>query len=336
MAKGANVEVKGLSRFEAVDNLYVSGTITTSGSMQLGLSLIDSDSHLILSSSAGSMIVVSGNLRVLGTLQQYNDSTNSQVARDFTTEESFTVSVDYANGSDSPTVLLTQEASDAHGAFKTISGAIESLPNHITYPVHVLLSSGTHAITGSHLGDFTRFTFGWNNRNDIVSGSGMITFNSALGLVPVTAALSVSSITTNRDFNLISDPGFTANQYRGYFLRVVSASSDVGQIKAIRAHSGTYIGIAGRVSGTPTMIEIVEAGSTIDLTTARTAIRLNSPIMMPNSLDLPQIKFLSVNMTSSNGTGTAFSTEQAVVHYSSGFRMRGLNFVSITFGWKKL
>jgi hypothetical protein len=70
MAKGANVEVKGFSRFEAVDNLFVSGTIVTSGSMQLGLSLIDSDSHLILSSSAGSMIVVSGNLNVLGSIQQ--------------------------------------------------------------------------------------------------------------------------------------------------------------------------------------------------------------------------------------------------------------------------
>jgi hypothetical protein len=323
MAKGANVEVKGLSRFEAVDNLFVSGTIITSGSMQLGFSLIDSDSHLILSSSAGSTVVVSGNLRVLGNLQQYNDTNQNQLVRDFTTAESFTVTVNPSTGADTPAVLTTQAASTAHGAFKTISGAIDSLPNHINHPVHLLLSDGVHAITGSHLGDFARFSFGWNNRNDTLSGSGMITVNSLNGLTALVNGLSVFSLSGNRDINLTSDPGFTANQYRGYFLRVASGTG-AGQIKAIRAHSGTYVSIAGRLNGSVTAIDIVEGAATIDLTTARTAIRLNSPIMMPNSLDLPQLKFLSVNMTSSNGTGTTFSTEQAIVHYTDGFRMRGL------------
>lgn len=65
MAVGGNVEVKGLSRFTSVNNLYVSGTITTSGSMQLGKTLVDGDSDLILSSSSTSQITISGNLKVL-------------------------------------------------------------------------------------------------------------------------------------------------------------------------------------------------------------------------------------------------------------------------------
>ena len=46
MAKGPNVEVKGISRFESVRNLFVSGTLTTSGSVSLGAAVFDVDSHL--------------------------------------------------------------------------------------------------------------------------------------------------------------------------------------------------------------------------------------------------------------------------------------------------
>jgi len=64
MSKGG-VEVQGYSRLESVGDLYVSGTITTSGSMTLGQSLFDSDSHLVLSSAFG-QVTISGNLHVSG------------------------------------------------------------------------------------------------------------------------------------------------------------------------------------------------------------------------------------------------------------------------------
>lgn len=62
MSKGSNVEVRGFSRFEAVENLYVSGTLLTSGSIMLGQWVVDGDSDLILSSSATSQVSVSGTL----------------------------------------------------------------------------------------------------------------------------------------------------------------------------------------------------------------------------------------------------------------------------------
>ncbi len=79
MAGSGKVERKGLMRVEAVESLYVSGSITTSGSIQLGFSLVDGDSDLILSSSATSKVVVSGNLDVLGTLTQQGAAISSPV-----------------------------------------------------------------------------------------------------------------------------------------------------------------------------------------------------------------------------------------------------------------
>lgn len=71
MSVGGNVEVKGLSQFTAVNNLFISGTLTTSGSVSLGQSVYDVDSHLVLSSSAGSVVALSSSLD-FPTDGQYN------------------------------------------------------------------------------------------------------------------------------------------------------------------------------------------------------------------------------------------------------------------------
>lgn len=62
MAVGSNVEVQALNNFVAVNNLFISGTLTTSGSVSLGSAVYDVDSHLELSSSAGSVVAISASM----------------------------------------------------------------------------------------------------------------------------------------------------------------------------------------------------------------------------------------------------------------------------------
>lgn len=80
MPIGSNVEVQGLNNFTAVKNLFVSGTLTTSGSVSLGSSVYDVDSYLELSSSAGSVVSFSASADFPNTDKNYHvRSVNSRL-----------------------------------------------------------------------------------------------------------------------------------------------------------------------------------------------------------------------------------------------------------------
>lgn len=68
MSVGSNVEVKSLNQFSATNDLVVTGSLITSGSIRIGEEITDTNSHLVLSSSAGSIVSVSGALNVLGVV----------------------------------------------------------------------------------------------------------------------------------------------------------------------------------------------------------------------------------------------------------------------------
>jgi hypothetical protein len=234
------VAVKGYSSLKTRDLFLHSGSVTSTG-------------PLVFSSSVG-LIYLSGNII-------YKEKTLSDA---YLTEVVY-IGVDPSVGVDSSTVLVTDQAiADAHGSFQTIVGALRSLPNGIPYRATLLLSSGTHSVGA--LEEFTRYTF--MSANAFASYDAKIVVQSKDGLirVPATSQMSVSLSPTTHNFNLIADPGFVANQYEDYFMKVISGSGS-GQIKGIREHSGTYFNFAGRFSpavNSTSIVEIVQPAAIID------------------------------------------------------------------------
>lgn len=123
MAKNASVEVRGMSRFEAVQDLFVSGTLTTSGSISLGSSVFDVDSFLELSSSAGSVV-------------------------------SFSASADFPNSDKNYHI----RANNSHLILSSSAGSIVALSSNLQFPVDApeqsahILAKNSHLILSSSTG----------------------------------------------------------------------------------------------------------------------------------------------------------------------------------------
>lgn len=240
------------------------------------------------------------------------------------TDEAFTLTVDAVNGIDPtvPTVIKNQSRATAYGSFKTMSGAISTLPENLYHNITISLLDGTHSISDFRmLGNVSRFNFGWNAG---ITG-GQLIIKSANGLTTVsgTSSMSVASISSNREFTLTVDPGFADDAYAGYFVKVISGSGS-GQIKAIRRHSGADFRVAGRfspgLSGT-SVVQIVEAAALIDLTPVGGfgVVQLDSPNLWSG---FENIIFDAVDMIATSGGFIIF--RGAAVRLRGGCRFLGI------------
>ena len=168
------------------------------------------------------------------------------------TVEDITIAMDSVGGSDNANGLHynTQAQFTALGAFKTIPAVIEALPNRIAHDITLEFPDGIFALSADAFGNFDRFSF---------EGNPAIYFQSANGLVRETATTTyaVSAASSKREVVLQADPGFSANDHRGKYLRVISGTG-AGQYKPIRSHSGVNWPTAGRWSPILNATSVVE------------------------------------------------------------------------------
>lgn len=169
-------------------------------------------------------------------------------ARDQTVE-AITVQVN-SGGTDPATTkrLYRQSDIDARGPFLTLQAAVDALPSIYAHNMTIELADGTHALAA--LPSFERF----------VSAGAIMTIKSASVTERPAGAPSTYAVAsgTSTSFTLGSDPGFSANQFRGYFASIASGTG-AGQSKAIRSHSGAGPWeTAGRWNPIPDATSVIE------------------------------------------------------------------------------
>jgi hypothetical protein len=173
-----------------------------------------------------------------------------------------------------PAQYTTQAEFTARGPFATIPAAVAAIPSNVgKYRVAITLPDGDTALdeAAGFLGDLSRFHFSVDPLYDtpnFVEFFGSIRFKSANGLVRVsgTVALDVAA-GANEGVTLDADPGFAANLYAGFFLRVVSGAG-AGQVTTIRSHTGTGF-VIGRMASNldaTSVVEVVKPAARLVLT----------------------------------------------------------------------
>lgn len=187
--------------------------------------------------------------------------TGQTLARHTATEENIAIIVDPTLPADPQNafVIATQTQATAVGAFKNAAAAIDSLPDNILHEISILFVDGDHTLDGRNLGNLERFRFMPQEPDGQYNYlNGKIIYASQNGLVRIagTNTYAVAS-STERQIVLATDPGFSANQYRGKFVRVVSGTG-AGQVRALRDHATTTFNLPGKLGPLLDATSIVE------------------------------------------------------------------------------
>lgn len=188
-----------------------------------------------------------------------------------TTLEPFTITINpvVANPPVFPPITTQAEAT-ARGPFSSMFKAAQALPPNIRHRVTFSLVDGQHDPDDYSLfGDLSRFTFGFGNLDVFPNEYGHIFVTSANGrsVISGTTSMAVASGGDSTQFTLASTPAFADDAYAGYHVRVVSGTG-VGQVKAIRSHTGTTVKISGRFSpniNNTSVVEFVRAAAWLNL-----------------------------------------------------------------------
>lgn len=146
----------------------------------------------------------------------------------------------------------------------TVAGAIATLPPYIMNPVTITIADGAYTVVGAtFFGDYTRFNYG-------PSGSIKITSTSEFARAPTTTTYALAAGAA-QGFTLSADPGFAANLYRGYYVRVATGTG-AGSTAVIRSNATVNWTIAGTWSGTTpnntSTIEILDNAAVLTLSDA--------------------------------------------------------------------
>lgn len=183
------------------------------------------------------------------------------------TQEAIAITVNPTSGTDSTAsgFITTQAQATARGAFASIGGALSWLPPAINTAITITIADGSYTVVGAtFFGDWSRFTYGATGRITVTSTSKFVRASGAA----TTYALSAGS-STGCTFS--SDPGFSANAYRGYFIRVASGTG-VNSIATVTTHTTTAWSIAGTWSGTApnntSTVEILDDAVTLTFSDA--------------------------------------------------------------------
>ena len=236
--------------------------------------------------------------------------------------ESIAVPIDPTAGVD-PTdvfVIRNQASADALGTIKTVQALLDRLPPHIAFNVFFDFVAGAH-VTPTDFGDMARFSFGGIPASINKTQVGAFVFRAGAGTlvqVPATTTYAVASA-TQQSLTLSVDSSFTLNQFRRYFLRVVSGPG-VGEIKAIRSHTAAFsvFQIAGHWATVPTsssVVEVVEAAASITLP-AITTLRTGASAQLNNLF--PNVRFDAIDVN-----GGIIIIEGAKVQLEGGSRFLG-------------
>jgi len=207
------------------------------------------------------------------------------------TEEPLTFQIDQTGGTDLAATVTTQAAIDSHGAWKTIEGVIDSLPDNLLDLVRMELADGVHPMTSPRaFGNLQRINlcmresiYPWltghieiASKNSPVRISGTGEYDVATGVFP--------SPYNYVEITLTADPGFSADQYAFRFLRVVSGTA-AGTLFPIRKHAGALFECLNFDQPLPdatSKVEIIESSAKIDFST--TPIDYVIPLAAPREL----------------------------------------------------
>lgn len=240
------------------------------------------------------------------------------------TTESLTLTIDAVNGTATSGMVFTQDDVNQHGAYLSISDALSVLPDQIRHTCTLSLTAGNYSETPDTFAELSRFTFGISHDYDTSNVHGKIVFSGTLVTVSGTTTMGVASA-TQRSITLDSDPGFAADAYLGYFIKVVSGTG-IGQMKPIRTHSGTSFTTAGRIitalDGT-SEVEIVESNVNISLSaTSSVGIKTfmnSSDGQSGNFVTTPNLEFNGITVSSSDGLSWAFNSASLSFHGGTKF-----------------
>ena len=242
------------------------------------------------------------------------------------TQEDFTISVDPAGSGGSGTpVLLNQAESDAYGDFHTVEAALDSIPDHVQHIVTISVATGTMALNATDpLGDFRRFVFMSNGSSS--GEAGFIKFTSAAGLIiePNTTTMDVTS-GSGTSLVLDSDPGFADDAYKGAFLEVVEGTG-IGQIRGIRAHSGTAFTIPPQWSPSldaTSKVEIRKPAANLTFTPTTDIQMLGTGGFMPSTAQMGGLEFNEIDLSHAT-TGCTINFTNMSVTFGSGARAIGI------------
>lgn len=218
------------------------------------------NSHLILSSSVGSFIHISGNLSlnlsatVDGRDVSVDGTALDNLVNSIATTENLTFIIDPVNGSDLNYTKFfdSQSEIDAHGTFASFKGAVNATPRRVRNLVTYLHKSGSYSVPADYFGDLASI---------MIDLSGGLDFNSSSSFsASFSSLMNVSSSYNGNYITMSLDPGISDDIYQGKWLKVVSGSG-VGQYKVIKKHNGKYFDVAGRYSpiNSSSVVEIVQA-----------------------------------------------------------------------------
>jgi hypothetical protein len=233
------------------------------------------------------------------------------------TKEAFSVALDSVSGADptTPLTIESQAESDAWGAFKTIPGAIDALPDEYKHMVTLQLTSGKWVLDSNSFGRTSRFRPTFDGWIRIAGASG---WTQAAGSPASMAVQSHSAGVVT----LQSDPGLAANTYKSYFLLVLSGTG-AGQFKSIRFYSGAVITCNGTFSpglDSTSVVQIVEANTSIELND--TLVRFDG---RASHWALWQLEFYHVDIVPpSTSTWAYINTENVSYAITGGSRCVGV------------
>lgn len=297
MAKNGNVEVQGLSRFTAVQDLFVSGTLTTSGSVSLGAAVFDVDSHLELSSSAGSIVAISASMDFPNTDKLYHiRARNSHLIFSSSTGSTVTISgglkvTDILGGTTSNvisiptggrisspagrmafgfqsvdgTVFFVNSTESATIRMNTVTGIIDHLSQHL------ILSGTGGSVVALSSNLYFPIQAPANSAHIVSRNSHLILSSSAGSVITLSGALYVlngstlSGTTAIDAAGTLALPNLTDNSVNGWITSVGRSllgmtSTNNTLLNASSAANGTFKFVQGGVEGN-VLLSISNTGS---------------------------------------------------------------------------
>lgn len=239
----------------------------------------------------------------------------------------FTIDVNTATGTDSNVVLIEQAGATAHGAFATVEGALDAIPDHVIHTVTISLADGITPLNATFpFGDMSRFVF--MAGGSVLDDMGKILFTSASGLTIEGGTVQMDVASGSETLLVLqSDPGLTVDQFKGSFVEVV-AGTGIGQVRGIRTHTGVNFTVPAQwnppLDGT-SKVEIRKPAAEMTITPTLFSVNGSVPFSTAGA-PAAGLEFDRIDV--SHATGTFFSLVSLPLTIGTGCRMIRTGIVS--------
>lgn len=240
------------------------------------------------------------------------------VGRGNETEEDFTLQVLPGSGTDHKVRITNSGMAAAIGAFASVEGALDALPDHIRGTVRIELDDGVHQVGDEFCARFARHTFAKDAKIVLASLNGLVQTagTTSMGVTSSAGGMGAHAVT------LDSDPGLVADAYQDHFLYVVSGTK-TGVFKPIRSHTGVTFNIAGDFEtnlDNTSVVEIRQPAATLEFI----GDTFNH-IVLPKAVDLKSGLVLeSIDCTNGSGAASVLNFYNGAIQLLEGTRILDL------------